>query len=58
MDTLDNDEPCKTAEPIEVPFVWGVVGPRNDALDGRADPSKFQEEGLLKDWAHKDKYED
>jgi len=30
---------CKTREPIEMPFgVWAIVGPRNHALDGGADP--------------------
>jgi len=28
-------EPCKTAEPIELPFgIWARVGSSNDALDG------------------------
>jgi len=28
-------EPCKTAEPIEMPFgLWAPIGPRNHVLDG------------------------
>jgi len=31
-------EPCKTAEPLEMPFgLWTRVGPRNHVLDGDPD---------------------
>ena len=34
-------EPCKTAEPIEFPFRYGIrVGGKNRVLDGGAEPAE------------------
>ena len=38
-------EPCKMAEPIEMPFgLWTQVGPMNDVLDG---VQMTQREGVM-----------
>jgi len=36
-----SSEPCKIAEPIEMPFrLWARMGPRNHELDGGPDPPR------------------
>ena len=39
LSVCHSSEPCKNAEPIEIPFgLWAPMGPKNHVLDGGPDP--------------------